>query len=157
MTQLNYAAKQELTEANIRPDDWVSLHPRADGEGYAGDECGCRDDRCIGHHHDADEACGCLPALIQDHFRQIQAEKDGADVWAAHTLAIESGDALARAAADAAVEKWVNEYHSAGLVSYSLTNLVDGRAGITITNQWNDQTWLVWDASISAATSAARE
>ncbi|MGZ4521921.1 MAG: hypothetical protein ACXVXO_00675 [Mycobacteriaceae bacterium] len=27
---------------------------------WHGDRCGCPDDRCVGHHHDAGEECGCL-------------------------------------------------------------------------------------------------
>lgn len=37
----------------------------ADGQ-WGGDRCGCPDDRCIGHHHDKDEACGCLASLLRD-------------------------------------------------------------------------------------------
>jgi hypothetical protein len=35
-----------------------------DGD-WHGDRCGCSDDRCIGFHHDENDDCGCLPALIE--------------------------------------------------------------------------------------------
>lgn len=31
---------------------------------WSGDRCGCPDDRCIGHHHDELDECGCLEASI---------------------------------------------------------------------------------------------
>ena len=34
------------------------------GLDWHGDECGCPDDRCRGHHHAELDACGCLPACI---------------------------------------------------------------------------------------------
>jgi hypothetical protein len=36
---------------------------------WRGDSCGCPDDRCIGHHHDADDACCCLPAALREITR----------------------------------------------------------------------------------------
>jgi len=33
---------------------------------WTGDECGCHDDRCIGHHHYAYDECGCLPYSISE-------------------------------------------------------------------------------------------
>jgi hypothetical protein len=32
---------------------------------WGGDSCGCPDDRCIGHHHDAGEDCGCLRVALE--------------------------------------------------------------------------------------------
>lgn len=32
---------------------------------WGGDACGCPDDRCIGHHHNPTDECGCLTALLQ--------------------------------------------------------------------------------------------
>ena len=31
---------------------------------WHGDRCGCSDDRCIGFHHDNEDDCGCLPAML---------------------------------------------------------------------------------------------
>lgn len=40
---------------------------------WAGDKCGCQDDRCIGYHHDESDECGCLEpcieAFIEDRYR----------------------------------------------------------------------------------------
>lgn len=33
---------------------------------WRGDECGCTDDRCIGHHHLDHENCGCLPVCLEE-------------------------------------------------------------------------------------------
>lgn len=33
---------------------------------WAGDSCGCPDDRCRGHHHDFNEQCMCLSSLVAD-------------------------------------------------------------------------------------------
>jgi len=41
-------------------DHWLT----ADGL-WAGDRCGCIDDRCIGHHHDPSDDCGCLEPCIE--------------------------------------------------------------------------------------------
>jgi len=36
------------------------------GASWAGDVCGCPDDRCAGHHHEVSAACPCLPASIAE-------------------------------------------------------------------------------------------
>jgi len=36
---------------------------------WAGDSCGCPDDRCIGYHHDGAEGCYCLPVTLADYLR----------------------------------------------------------------------------------------
>lgn len=36
---------------------------------WRGDSCGCPDDRCIGHHHDAGDECYCLPAALREVSR----------------------------------------------------------------------------------------
>ena len=61
---LDRAAKTALRDAGLTPKRWTAtFFPGATR--WPGDVCGCPDDRCIGHHHDADEACGCLAALIR--------------------------------------------------------------------------------------------
>lgn len=37
---------------------------------WHGDKCGCSDDRCIGHHHDERDDCGCLGVLLEDYLSQ---------------------------------------------------------------------------------------
>lgn len=50
-----------LRDRGITRRQWIDHYGTADQ--WAGDRCGCPDDRCIGHHHDADEPCGCLTVL----------------------------------------------------------------------------------------------
>lgn len=33
---------------------------------WSGDRCGCPDDRCAGHHHEAGTECGCLRVLVEE-------------------------------------------------------------------------------------------
>ena len=63
MTTLNADAKATLREAGITQAAWIRAGGWIDGK-WHGDECGCSDDRCIGYHHDEDEDCQCLPALL---------------------------------------------------------------------------------------------
>jgi hypothetical protein len=62
MSRLNAEAKRQLKDAGITQVAWAREH-WLDGK-WHGDECGCPDDRCIGYHHDSNEECGCLPALL---------------------------------------------------------------------------------------------
>lgn len=55
--RLTEQAREVLADAGIPVAAWLAEHPGCD-------RCGCSDDRCIGHHHDAAEDCGCLPVLI---------------------------------------------------------------------------------------------
>lgn len=61
---LNPEAVATLEAAGLTPDQWMREHYYTGG--WGGDECGCPDDRCIGYHHDAEEECGCLPALLDE-------------------------------------------------------------------------------------------
>lgn len=61
---LTPAAVEALADAGLTPEGWRQRHYPTSG--WGGDACGCTDDRCIGHHHDADEDCGCLPELLKD-------------------------------------------------------------------------------------------
>lgn len=47
-------------------------HYFPDGQ-WRGDACGCTDDRCIDFHHDANEECGCLPALLDQYYVEMLA------------------------------------------------------------------------------------
>jgi hypothetical protein len=58
-------AIRELREAGISRAEWARRQGWADGQ-WHGDACGCPDDRCIGYHHDAQDDCGCITALIRN-------------------------------------------------------------------------------------------
>ncbi|WP_181027282.1 MULTISPECIES: hypothetical protein [unclassified Rathayibacter] len=62
-----------LRAQEIDPDEWAREHGSPSIAEWAGDECGCADDRCIGHHHDEHEDCGCFPAMLEQHFAQEDA------------------------------------------------------------------------------------
>lgn len=47
---------------------------------WTGDACGCVDDRCMGHHHDAGEDCGCVSAFVADMVREQTAARIRADL-----------------------------------------------------------------------------
>lgn len=64
MRNLNQTACDELDAAGVTPSVWARAH-FADGR-WHGDACGCPDDRCTGRHHDTDEPCRCITALIAD-------------------------------------------------------------------------------------------
>lgn len=53
-----------LRDRGISRIEWIDQHGAA-GQ-WAGDRCGCPDDRCIGHHHEPDEPCGCVQALADE-------------------------------------------------------------------------------------------
>lgn len=68
MRGLGAAAKEHLRAEGIPFTVWTRHWFGADATTWHGDACGCLDDRCAGHHHDAQDDCGCLPALV-DWFR----------------------------------------------------------------------------------------
>lgn len=140
MTQLNHAARETLRWAGLTPGVWAKRHGYDSAKAWRGDECGCPDDRCIGYHHDAEEDCGCLPALIDDLRRDERKLAAARPVWAAHLSAIASGTAEDRAEADKLAAEWVAT-HNAGATWHALTP-----RGIVYRNQWNDRTWLIYDA-----------
>lgn len=43
---------------------------------------------------------------------------------------------------------WVGAYQGSNTISYSLTEVVGGKQGISIINTFNDARWLVWDAAV---------
>jgi hypothetical protein len=67
---LSAEARQTLKWHGITPKQWAKIQGQPDGQWY-GDACGCNDDRCIGYHHGELDACGCLPALLEWHFREL--------------------------------------------------------------------------------------
>lgn len=103
MPTLNHAARETLQLAGLTSRQWAQRHGYASAAEWRGDECGCPDDRCIGYHHDAEEECGCLPALIDELRRDERKLADARPVWAAHVRATESGTPEDRAAAETLV------------------------------------------------------
>jgi hypothetical protein len=79
MSRLNEAARAELRNAGVAQRAWARHH-FADGR-WHGDRCGCPDDRCIGHHHDAGSDCGCLRVLLEELMvvepRRLRPMPDG--------------------------------------------------------------------------------
>lgn len=126
MTRLSFDAREQLKDAGISQAAWSREH-FADGT-WGGDKCGCPDDRCIGYHHDAEDDCGCLPALIQLWRRGDEA----ATVWDQYREAIYTGDQVGCVAALAAGLRWAKRYFPQSL-TVSLDIVVDGREGISIT------------------------
>jgi len=141
MTTLTATARATLHAAGIAPAEWSRRH-FTDGR-WHGDVCGCPDDRCVGHHHDYPDDCGCLPALIDELHTTRRADAAAAPIWTRYRHAITAGDQAGAAAARQAAKEWVGTYHPTA-PSFSLDELVDGRAGITITSRHNDRRWLVW-------------
>lgn len=142
MTQLNYEAREALRLAGLTSTAWAKRHGYKSAGDWRGDECGCPDDRCIGYHHDASEECGCLPALIEELRRDERKLEDARKVWAAHLNTADSGDDSTRDAAAQLAAEWIAAY-APGATWYSLT---ESARGIVYRNQWNDRTWLIYDA-----------
>jgi hypothetical protein len=65
MTALNAAARAAIREAGFTLAGWARMWGYRDGK-WGGDACGCFDDRCIGHHHDGADGCGCLETMLDD-------------------------------------------------------------------------------------------
>lgn len=68
--RVTYGRLTPLTRSIIQDYGWtVAAYVRRwDPDGvWRGDRCGCPDDRCRdGYHHDVDDDCGCLTALLAD-------------------------------------------------------------------------------------------
>jgi hypothetical protein len=65
MTALSAAARSAIRDAGVPLAEWMRMWGY-EGERWGGDRCGCFDDRCIGHHHEAPDDCGCLETMISD-------------------------------------------------------------------------------------------
>lgn len=128
MTKLNSEARRVLADAGLTVRDWITyggwLTDVTDEAGnrewipeteWRGDECGCTDDRCVGHHHDEHEECGCLPALIQERTKAREAY----DIWQDYRAAVEAndgrGDQDAYDAARSRAEAWVRRHYPRAL------------------------------------------
>lgn len=62
MTRLDAAAREAIHAAGRTVADYV--RERYATGTWAGEACGCPDDRCIGYHHERGAPCGCLAALL---------------------------------------------------------------------------------------------
>lgn len=62
MSTMSKAARADIKDSGLTIAAYVRHH--MGGDTWHGDRCGCPDDRCIGHHHDGLDDCGCLPVLI---------------------------------------------------------------------------------------------
>ncbi len=147
MGTLNPDALSELEFHGWTETDWCRLNGQDPAEPWPGDACGCQDDRCIGHHHDAAAECGCLPALIDDVRRMEYLSKLGQSLWEAHREAEDSGSATLRERADRQLADMIVDYYPAA----TWHGFVD--RGIAYRNQYNDSTWLIYDAERQQATS----
>ena len=67
--QLNEEAREFLDGRGISVREWAKHWQDGDPE-WHGDACGCPDDRCIGHHHEAGEQCGCIRSLVRDYLHE---------------------------------------------------------------------------------------
>lgn len=138
MTRLDFDAREQLDVAGITQTAWAREH-FADGI-WHGDKCGCPDDRCIGYHHDAEDHCGCLPALIGMWLHGQEANA----LWSQYRDAIDAGDQVGCVAALAAALRWAKRYYPHAL-AVSLDVLVNGRDGISMTYRpgWPAPEWAV--------------
>lgn len=141
MTRLNYAARETLKDEGLTSRQWAQRHGYASAAEWRGDECGCPDDRCIGYHHDENDECGCLPALIRELRRDERKLAEARPVWAAHVRAAETGTPEDRAAAVELANAWGEEY-AADATWFAVS---DDPRGILCRTVWNDRTWLVYD------------
>ncbi|MEY9850600.1 hypothetical protein ABH923_000278 [Leifsonia sp. EB41] len=64
-------------------------------------------------------------------------------IGSTYQAAQQAGDDVARQAALDAAEKWIKTYKSGGTTSFSFDELSGGKPGISYTNMWNDNRWLL--------------
>ena len=146
MSALSPAAIAELDAAGITPAQWIAYGgwrervSEPDGSTrwvpaaeWHGDVCGCKDDRCVGYHHDENEECGCLPVLIEERERGREAHA----LWAAYRAAVEANDQVAYDAALARAEAWVRRYRP-GALTFALDVVVNGEQGLSVTYPGKD-------------------
>lgn len=146
MATLNDAALQQLEWAGLTEAEWIEWNEGPGATEWRGDACGCSDDRCIGYHHDVNEECGCLPALLEERERSYTAAREAQPIWDAYQQAIADKDEAAVRAARERAGEWVRTYGGSTVTSFSLDELVNGHAGISVTTAMNDQRWLQWKA-----------
>lgn len=64
MKGMSQAARTQIKGSGLTIRAYLREWQGDDISRWYGDICGCRDDRCIGYHHEEHDECGCLPALI---------------------------------------------------------------------------------------------
>lgn len=79
---LSAAATATLAAAGITPAEWAQRW-FGDPE-WAGDACGCTDDRCITYHHGEGQPCGCLRVLLETASVPCDDLTEVADAARAH-------------------------------------------------------------------------
>ncbi|TWH03862.1 hypothetical protein L615_001100000170 [Nocardioides sp. J9] len=131
MTHLSVRALETIGAAGYTDEEWARAAGWTDGL-WRGDECGCDDDRCVGHHHETSEECGCLPILL-DHIAQ---NREAYELWRDYRAAVEAndgrGDPKGYDAAWSRAEAWVRRHHPQAL-TFSLDAVVNGMRGISAT------------------------
>lgn len=65
--RLDEDAREFLDGYGISEREWAVYWQNGDPD-WAGDACGCPDNRCVGHHHAADEPCECIRTLVRDYL-----------------------------------------------------------------------------------------
>ena len=79
MAKLNAQARGAIREAGFTQAQWCTMWGYLSGE-WGGDQCGCFDDRCIGHHHEGEAGCGCLETMLDEAVAWRQATRRPNDV-----------------------------------------------------------------------------
>lgn len=64
--QLHEGVLSRLRAEGVTLDQYQAALGYQPGEPWAGDVCGCPDDRCMGSHHSVDEPCGCFLGLLEE-------------------------------------------------------------------------------------------
>jgi len=62
--QLNTTALAPPRAHDVTPLEWATRF--YGNPTWAGDACGCPDDRCTGYHHDPDDECACLQSFLRE-------------------------------------------------------------------------------------------
>jgi hypothetical protein len=83
VSTLGRHARRVIAERGVTVGEYLAHVYGSPTGGWHGDRCGCPDDRCGGgyHHDGGDDACGCLPAVLD----QMLGENARVDLAAAKT------------------------------------------------------------------------
>lgn len=136
MTALTLAARATLEAEGLTPQSWTIWCQGPGETQWHGDECGCSDDRCIGHHHDAAEDCGCLTALLHERSVSYVSAAAAAVVWEAAHDAEHSDE----------VEQLLDDWRQTCAPGFDRVWLVTtgARPGLYGVNRWNDDEHRLW-------------
>lgn len=143
MPALNADAREWLKAMEITEEEWAQHHFHENE--WGGDACGCMDDRCIGYHHYPSESCGCFKAHLDEYMDKRDADREAAPIWQNYSESLEEGDEKGVRLAREDAAAWVRSNHPT-THSWSLDEVVEGQAGISIVSGQNDQRRLVWAA-----------